>query len=112
MGCVTPFLLVPEVTNVDEQTLKLLKDAKEDDLYLSNISPLGVPFNSLRGNTKDIEKQEKIDMGEPGSLCSKKYACLNSEFTEKAICVASRQYQAIKIEELNSRLLDNDEYNK
>lgn len=112
IGWGTPFLLVPEVTNVDEQTLNLLKEAKEDDLYLSNISPLGVPFNSLRGNTKDIEKQIKIDQGEPGSSCFKKYASLNSEFTDKAICVASRQYQAIKIEELNSRNLNKNEYNK
>jgi hypothetical protein len=112
IGWGTPFLLVPEVTNVDEQTRKLLMDAKEEDLYLSNISPLGVPFNSLRGNTKDIERQKRIDAGEPGSLCHKKYASLNAEFTEKAICVASRQYQAIKIEQLNSRNLDSNEYRK
>lgn len=112
IGWGTPFLLVPEVTNVDEQTLNLLKDAKEDDLYLSNISPLGVPFNSLRGNTKDAEKQKMIDRGEPGSLCSKKYASLNVEFTGKAICIASRQYQAIKIVELDSKNLDSTEYNK
>jgi len=112
VGWGTPFLLVPEVTNVDKLTLKLLENAKEDDLYLSNISPLGIPFNSLRGNTKDIERQEMIDMGVPGSLCTKKYASLNIEFTEKPICVASRQYQAIKIEELNSRNLDTNEYKK
>lgn len=112
VGWGTPFLLVPEVTNVDELTLKLLKDATENDLYLSNISPLGVPFNSLRGNTKDIERLELIDRGEPGSLCTKKYASLNIEFTEKPICVASRQYQAIKIEELNAQDLDSNEYNK
>lgn len=112
VGWGTPFLLVPEVTNVDARTLKLLKDATEDDLYLSNISPLGVPFNSLRGNTKDIERQQMIDKGEPGSLCTKKYASLNIEFTEKPICVASRQYQAIKIEELNAKDLDSSEYTK
>ena len=44
IGWGTPFLLVPEVTNVDEHTLELLKNAKEKDLYLSNISPLGVPL--------------------------------------------------------------------
>lgn len=112
VGWGTPFLLVPEVTNVDDQTLELLKDAKEDDLFLSNISPLGVPFNSLRGNTKDIERQKMIDIGEPGSSCTKKYASLNMEFTDKAICVASRQYQAVKIEELNSRNLDTKDYEK
>ena len=57
VGWGTPFLLVPEVTNVDEHTRELLRKAEEKDLYLSTISPLGIPFNSLRGNTKDIEKE-------------------------------------------------------
>ena len=109
IGWGTPFLLVPEVTNVDPYTLSLLKDAKEDDLYLSNISPLGVPFNSLKGNTKDFERQIQIDKGTPGSSCGKKYASLNSEFTERAICTASREYQALKIKELDLKSLNPDE---
>jgi hypothetical protein len=116
IGWGTPFLLVPEVTNVDPYTLNLLKDAKEDDLYLSNISPLGVPFNSLRGNTKDLEKQAQIDKGSPGSSCGKKYASLNSEFNGKAICTASRKYQTLKINKLDSLNLNledrSKEYNK
>ncbi len=47
IGWGTPFLLVPEVTNVDKLTRQKLIEAKEKDLYLSKISPLGVPFNSL-----------------------------------------------------------------
>lgn len=112
VGWGSPFLLVPEVTNVDEQTLQLLVDAKEEDLYLSNISPLGVPFNSLRGNTKDMEKEIAILAGRPGSACSKKYASLNSEFTEKAVCTASRQYQRLKIAELDAKELTPAEYRK
>ena len=69
VGWGTPFLLVPEVVNVDPKTLTQLEDAKEDDLFLSGISPLGVPFNNLRGNTKDQEKQAYIDKGRPGSSC-------------------------------------------
>ena len=76
VGWGSPFLLVPEVTNVDERTLALLSDAKEDDLYLSNTSPLGVPFNSLRGNTKDVEKVGNAERGKPGSSCPKKFALL------------------------------------
>jgi hypothetical protein len=79
-------LLAPEVTNVEDHTLDLLADAKEDDLYLSGISPLGVPFNNLRGNTKDIEKQGFIDKNRPGSSCPKKFVEINKEFGEKAIC--------------------------
>lgn len=101
IGWGSPFLLVPEVTNVDATTLKKLQEAKEKDLYLSNVSPLGVPFHNLRGNTKDIEKIEKIESGKPGSKCPKEILALNSEFTERTICTASRQYQRLKIKELD-----------
>ncbi|MEJ2194206.1 MAG: hypothetical protein P8X73_05030 [Ignavibacteriaceae bacterium] len=111
IGWGTPFLLVPEVTNVDEETRNKLKEAIEDDLYLSNISPLGVPFNSLKGNSKDIEKLAQIDKGRPGSSCPKKYLISNKEFTEKNICSASRQYQHLKIKELDKEDLSQDEYN-
>jgi hypothetical protein len=112
IGWGSPFLLVPDVTNVDNHTLGLLAKATEDDLYLSNISPLGVPFNSLRGNTKDIEKQGYIEKGRPGSSCPKKYVSLNTDYTEKAICLASRQYQDIKIRALEEKNLSSDEYTK
>ncbi|UCE94460.1 MAG: hypothetical protein JSV73_04065, partial [Flavobacteriaceae bacterium] len=46
VGWGSPFLLVPEATTVDENTLSKLAKAEEKDLYLSNISPLGVPFNN------------------------------------------------------------------
>ncbi len=111
VGWGTPFLLVPEVTNVDDSTREKLIEAKEENLYLSNISPLGVPFNNLRGNTKDIEKFSLIAKGRPGSACPKKYVELyNMEFTEKAICTASRQYQHLKLKELEKEDLTSDEY--
>ena len=53
VGWGSPFLLVPEATSVDEATRKLLANAKEEDLYLSHISPLGIPFNTLRGTTNE-----------------------------------------------------------
>ncbi|HIP36336.1 MAG TPA: hypothetical protein EYG85_05740 [Crocinitomix sp.] len=114
IGWGSPFLLVPEVTNVDEKTIEKLSSAKENDLYLSNISPLGVPFNNLRGNTKDIEKQNYITKGRPGSACHRKYLALNSEFTEQTICTASRQYQNLKLKELdnNRAEMSQKEYNK
>ena len=103
VGWGTPFLLVPEVTNVDEETLDQLIKAREKDLYLSNISPLGEPFNNLRGNSKDREKEERIARGKPGSPCVKKYLKFNNELTERPICTASRQYQSLKIKELMTR---------
>ncbi len=110
VGWGSPFLLVPEVANIDEPTLQLLMDAKEDDLYLSGISPLGVPFNNVRGNSKDLEKMNRMAEGRPGSGCSKKYASLNTEFTDKAICTASRQYQQLKLAELSSKDITFNEY--
>jgi hypothetical protein len=112
IGWGTPFLLVPEVTNVDAKTINKLCKAKEEDLYLSDISPLGVPFNNLKGNTKDIEKQNYIKKGRPGSPCPKKYCSLNSEFTEEEICVSSRQYQRLKIIELDTKELNPEGYKK
>lgn len=100
VGWGTPFLLVPEATTVDDETMTRMAEAQEKDLYLSNISPLGVPFNSLKGNTKDQEKMSFITKGRPGSSCPKKFVALNKEFTEKGICTASRQYQHLKLQEL------------
>ena len=110
VGWGTPFLLVPEVTNVDDNTRNKLTKAKEEDLYLSSISPLGVPFNTLKGNTKDDERLENIAKGRPGSSCPKKYLVSNKEFTERSICSASRQYQNLKLKELEDKNLSTTEY--
>tara|TARA_R110000787_G_scaffold15134_9_gene46891 strand:+ start:6701 stop:8494 length:1794 start_codon:yes stop_codon:yes gene_type:complete len=110
VGWGTPFLLVPEATTVDNKTLQKLASAKEEDLYLSDISPLGVPFNNLRGNTKDLEKETKINSGRPGSVCPKRFVALNKEFKEKGICTASREYQRNKIKELKEQDLSPSAY--
>lgn len=104
-GWATPFLLCPEATNVDEVTLHKLSLATEDDLYLSDVSPLGVPFNNLRGSLSDTEKDSKALRGRPGSACPKSYLVSNTEFTKEPICTASRQYQKLKIDELNEKKL-------
>ncbi|MEO1010520.1 MAG: hypothetical protein AAFX53_04390 [Bacteroidota bacterium] len=110
VGWGTPFLLVPEATTVDKDTVEQLVDAKEDDLYLSDISPLGIPFHSLKGNTKDQEKLARINKGRPGSSCPKKFVALNTELTEKGICMASRQYQHLKLKELDALQLSPERY--
>jgi hypothetical protein len=116
VGWGTPFMLVPEVVAIDTETITKLANAKENDLYLSNISPLGVLFNNLRNNTKDQEKQARILAKTPGSTCPKRYVALNNEFTDKGICSASRQYQQLKIEQLKHAGLSDSafkkEYNK
>jgi len=112
VGWGSPFLLVPEVTTIDDSTLNQLIEAKEEDLYLSDISPLGIPFNSLRNNTKDIEKLTLIARGKPGSPCTKRFAALSNEFSEKTICTASRKYQSLKIKELDEEIVSPEEYLK
>ncbi len=110
IGWGSPFLLVPEAASVDEETIDLLANAGEDDYYLSDISPVGVMFNNVKGNSRDLEKQEKINLGKPGAACTKKFVLLNSEFTDRPICTASRQYQKQKIDDLNQKGLTGTEY--
>ncbi|MBI5540562.1 MAG: hypothetical protein HY951_10925 [Bacteroidia bacterium] len=112
VGWGTPFLLVPEVTNVDDETLKLLQDAREEDVYLSDISPYGVPFNNIRNNTKDIQKEKRIADGKPGSNCIKKYGSFNFEFPGNPVCTGSREYQKKKLAELSEKTIDKATYDK
>ncbi|KOP37724.1 hypothetical protein DBB36_22545 [Flavobacterium sp. WLB] len=102
VGWGSPFLLVPEATSVDQETRKLLMNAKEDDFYLSNISPLGVPFNTLKGTTNEFLKQKRIHENKAGSSCPKKFLALSKEYDPHGICTASKKYQDIKLEELES----------
>lgn len=110
VGWGTPFLLVSEATTVDKSTIERLVEAKEEDLYLSNISPLGIPFHSLKGNTKDLEKAQLIEKGRPGSSCPKKFVAMNKDFLDTGICTASRQYQHLKIKELDKQELAVEDY--
>ncbi len=112
VGWGSPFMLVPEAVTIDEYTLELLRKGKEEDFYLSDISPLGVPFNSIRGNLADIEKQKKIDAGKPGAACLKKHLEFNTEFSKYPICTASIKYQKTKIKELTETIADKVELKK
>ncbi len=109
-GWGSPFLLVPEVTNVDEHTLTQLTTAGEEDFYLSGSSPLGIPFNNFRNSGIEQQRLERVEKGRPGSPCTKKYLCSNTEFTEQPICTASREYQHLKIKQLKTLQLPDDEY--
>lgn len=109
-GWGSPFLLVPEVTNVDNDTLNNLAASGQDDFYLSDSSPLGVLFNNFKNASIETERTKRIEAGRPGSACTKKYLCNNTEFTETPICTASRQYQRLKIEQLNAADLRPEAY--
>lgn len=111
-GWGSPFLLVPEATSVDEKTLQLLSTAPRSDYYTSNVSPFGIPFNTVRGTSSEQQKQQRIDAGRPGSPCIKKHLAANTEFTAQPICVGSRQYQALKIKQLQQQELTPEEYQR
>ena len=102
VGWGSPFLLVPEATSVDQTTRNLLINAKEKDLYLSHISPLGVPFNTVKGTSNEILKQKRIHENKAGSSCPKKFLALSKEYDPHGICTASKKYQDIKLAELDS----------
>lgn len=111
-GWGTPFLLVPEATTVDENTLALLSAAKEKDITLSHNSPLGVRFHYLKGTSSYNEKLSRINNGKPGSPCTEKHLAFNTEFTKEPICTASSKYQKLKIAQLQSLNLPEDDYKK
>ena len=104
-GWGSPFLLIPEATNVDEKTRQMLAHANKGDYYISDASPLGVPFNNLRGSTSDLFLQQRAHNGKPGSKCTKKFLISNTEFTAEPICTASSQYQELKIDQLKKQNL-------
>lgn len=111
-GWGSPFLLVPEATNLDEETLNLLSTATKEDYYLSNASPLGIMFNNFKKSSANFERKLRITKGRPGSPCQVEYLKFNTEFTEKPICTASREYQNLKIKQLQSQNLTEDELAK
>ncbi len=106
VGWGTPFLLVPEATSVDDETLVRLIAAREEDVYLSRASPLGVPFYNLRNSLSEEERRRRISEGNPGSECPRGHLASNTEFSKKPLCLASRAYQRLKLAELAAAGLD------
>ncbi|UMQ42247.1 hypothetical protein MKS83_00845 [Chryseobacterium sp. Y16C] len=100
VGWGSPFLLVPEATAMDNETRELLAKSKENDFYLSNLSPLGVPFNTVKGTSNEIFRRNKESKDHYGSSCPKKLLALNKEYSPKGICTASKKYQDTKLGEL------------
>ena len=109
-GWGSTFLLVPQVTNVDNETLAALVKASKEDFYISGASPLGIPFNNFRQSSGEKQRLERIAKGRPGSPCTKKYLVSNTEFTAQPICTASREYQNLKIKQLQTEDLDDGDY--
>ncbi|MCG9970184.1 hypothetical protein [Christiangramia crocea] len=111
-GWGTPFLLCPEATTVEDDTLKVLQKSKDKDVVLSESSPLGVSFNYLKGTSAEKERLKRIAQESPGSSCPEKYLVSNTEFTKKPICTASKKYQTLKLEQLKASQLPEADYEK
>jgi hypothetical protein len=101
-GWGTPFLFVPEVSNVDDEHLTKLAETSDENVFLSGSSPLGVPFWNLRNSASEMGRRQRIEQGKPGSPCPKGYLATNTEFSNTPICPASRAYQKQKIAELQA----------
>jgi hypothetical protein len=108
-GWASPFLLVPEVTCVDDSTRELLRQARAENLYLSDVSPLNIPFNNVYGTGSELWSRKNVREGRPGSPCRKKFLLSNTEFTQKPVCLASRKYQAAKLKEIENMEISTDE---
>lgn len=99
-GWGTPFLLVPEATCVDKDTLALLIKAKKEDQILSDVSPLGVPFNNLKMTSSELWTEERAQSSKPGSTCPKGFLKLSSQLTGAPLCMASNPFQTRKREDI------------
>jgi hypothetical protein len=102
IGWGTPFLLVPEATCVDTETRELLAKAKKADQYLSDASPMGVPFNNLHGTSSETWTAERVPTLKPGSACPKGFLKTTAEFNNKPLCLAATEFQKQKIAELQA----------
>jgi hypothetical protein len=71
---------------------------------------MGVRFHYLKGSSAEKERLARIQSGKPGSPCTEKHLSFNTEFTEQPICTASRQYQKLKIKQLKSLVLPEEDY--
>jgi hypothetical protein len=74
-------------------------EAGEDDIYLSDASPLGIPFQNLRNSSAEKFTEDRIESGKPGSPCPKGHLRLNHDFGG-VLCTASREYQTTKLDQL------------
>jgi hypothetical protein len=99
-GWGTPFLLVPEVTSIDEDHLKKLSEATEKEVYLSDSSPFGLPFWNMRNSASEEARRRRIREDRPGSPCPKGFLKMNSEFTKIPVCIASRSFVKRKLQHI------------
>ena len=110
-GWGSPFLLVPEVTNVDDETRRQLVAATPDDIELSDVSPLGVRFWSLRTSSSEEARRRRIEDSKPGSPCPKGYLAAENPFGDAPLCPASRAYQSRELKRVDALAVSEEDKN-
>lgn len=92
-GWATPFLLAPDVTAVDNDLLEMLLTCGPGDIYLSDSSPIGIPFWNLRKSPGEDARRKRAANGYPGSPCRKGFLRFDASFGGVPLCKASHDYQ-------------------
>ncbi len=108
VGWGSPFLLVPEATTLDDETANRIALSKKGDVVLSDTSPLGIPFYTLKDSASERQRLERISKKHPGSICSNQHLNFNEEFG-RPLCTASVEYQGKKISVIKEMKLDLEE---
>ncbi len=101
-GWGTPFLLVPEAVNLDDEHIAKLAEAGDEDVELSNCSPLGIRFWSLRSSSSEETRRRRIAEGHPGSVCRKGYLRFDTSISAVPLCQASSEFQRRRLAALDS----------
>lgn len=102
VGWGTPFLFVPEVTRVDDETRHALAQAGPAQIRLGHGSPLGVRFWMLTTSASERARLRRIRLGRPGSSCPKGFLGKNTPYTRVPACLAARHYQSRRLRALES----------
>jgi hypothetical protein len=105
-GWATPFMLVPEVVSVDDEHLKRLCEAGDNEVFLGDSSPFGVPLWNLNTSFSEEARRRRIQEGRPGTGCPKGFLVTTDEFSKAPQCLASRSYQKKKLEHVFSNGLN------
>lgn len=108
VGWGTPFLLVPEAVNIDLEHMTKLCEAGPSDVFLSEASPLGVPFWNLHGSASEVAREARLEAGRPGVQCTRKLLALNTEYEGEPLCTASDTYQRRKLSDLAAAVLPDE----
>lgn len=101
-GWGTPFMMATDVINIDEEHQKKLVDCTGDEVFLSDSSPVGVPYWNLKTSASENKRRELIEADTPGSTCPKAYLRFDDTYVEQGLCLASRTFQKLSLAELES----------